>query len=73
MYVPLEILATELGVDRTNARKIALRLGFEPVKRQVLELGHRQRTLCWTRDQADQILAERRRQGFDLPTLRNTA
>lgn len=64
--VPLETLAAEIGVTRSNARKIALGLGFEPVRRQMLELGHRQRTLCWTRDQVDRILAERRRQGFEV-------
>lgn len=67
MYVPLIRLAEELGVERTNARKIALKLGFVPTRRQLPDLGHRQRVLCWTREQADQIVAERRRQGFELP------
>lgn len=67
MWVPLSKLAAELGVDRTNARKIALKLGFVPARRQMPDLGHRQRTLCWTREQVDQIVAERRRQGFEVP------
>jgi len=65
--VPLTQLAAELGVDRGNARKIARRLGMVPVRQQVLALGHHQRTLCWTREQADQILAERRAAGFEVP------
>lgn len=64
MLVPLSKLATELGVDRSNARKIALKLGFVPIKIQMPDLGHHQRTLCWTREQVDQMLAARRRLGF---------
>jgi hypothetical protein len=64
--IPLETLADELGVTRGNARKIALAMGAMPVLRQMRALGHHQRTLCWTREQVDQILAERRRQGFEI-------
>ena len=64
--VPLVKLAEELGVDRSNARKIALKMGFEPVRRQVPGIGHRQRTLTWTREQVDQIVAARRRAGFEV-------
>lgn len=66
MLVPLSKVAAELGVERSNARKIAMKLGFEPVRRQLPDLGHRQRTLCWTREQVDQMIAERRRQGFEV-------
>ena len=65
--VPLTQLALELGVNRSSARKIAQKLGVVPVRRQMLDLGHRQRTLCWTREQADAILVARLQQGFEAP------
>ena len=71
-FVPLEQLASELGVHRTNARRIAHKLGFEPIRRQIADLGHRQRTLCWSRSDADRIVAERRRQGFEVPGQRGS-
>lgn len=69
-WVPLERLASELGVHRTQARRVALKIGkpmgIFPVRRQMRALGHRQRTLCWTREQADRIVAVRVEQGFEL-------
>jgi hypothetical protein len=66
--IPLSQLANELGVHPTNARKIAIKLGILPMRRQIRELGHNQRVLCWTREQANEILAARRRDGFEIPT-----
>lgn len=68
--VSLEQLASELGVSRSNARKIALRygekLGIVPVKRQVNGIGNRQRVLTWSRLEANQILKARQGDGYLL-------
>ena len=66
--VTLEQLANDLGVSRSNARKIAIRvgrdLGFEPVKRQVNGVGRWQRVLTWTQSEAKKIVLHRRNEGF---------
>lgn len=65
--IPLDELARLLGVHRTNALKIALAMGYEPKRQQVLSLGHHQRVSCWTPEQVQQIVARRREDGFALP------
>ena len=67
MDVPLVELARRLGVHTTVARKFALKLGMVPTRKQIADLGHRQRTLTWTEEEADAIVAERRRGGSRVP------
>ena len=72
MYVTVSDLAAELGLHPDTTRRIAVEtgkaLGIEPVRKQLSERTPR-RVLCWTRVQADQIMAERKRQGFNVPDM----
>jgi hypothetical protein len=69
-YVTLDQLAARLGVERSNARKIARSLGeplgIAPVRRQVNGVGRDQRILTWTQEQATEIIKERVRLGFSV-------
>ena len=69
-YVTLDQLAARLGVERSNARKIAKSLGepigIVPVRRQVNGVGRDQRILTWTQEQAAALINERVRLGFDI-------
>jgi hypothetical protein len=62
-------LAKPLGLHHDNARRVALalsrELGIEPQKRQ-LPGRSRHRVLCWTPEQAEQIVALREAQGFEV-------
>jgi hypothetical protein len=65
--ITVEQLAAELGGLRPKtARRIALAIGKElgitPSRRQVSERSPKR--LCWTREQADAILAARERDGY---------
>lgn len=66
MDVPLSELADRLGVHPTVAAKFARKIGIDPVRKQMLALGHHQMTLTWTTEQVADIMAERRRRGFEV-------
>jgi hypothetical protein len=62
-FVSLKQLATELGLDRSNARKYALKSGVRPHKRRTPDSGS-QLTLALTIEEADRVRAKRRAEGF---------
>jgi hypothetical protein len=62
-FVSLKQLATELGMDRSHARRYVLRLGFTPHKRRTTD-SQNQLTLAVTIPEAEVILKKRREAGF---------
>jgi hypothetical protein len=63
--VSMRQLAKELGLGLPAARRVARELSaylmIQPGRQQ---MESRQRSYCWTRAQADQLLEERERRGF---------
>lgn len=61
-------LASKLGLKPDAARRVAVQisnsLGIEPSRRQVTST---RRQMCWTNEEAAQIVEERRRLGFRVP------
>jgi hypothetical protein len=66
MIVTLEDLAERLGVERSNARKIALSYGFVPERQRIAGKGRHQRLLVWSEQAASQIVERRRVNGFPV-------
>lgn len=68
-YMTVADLADRLGLHHDTTRRIAVeisqQIGVTPERRQVSPRTRR-RVLCWTRDDAGRILAERSRQGFNI-------
>jgi hypothetical protein len=62
-FVSLKVLATELGLDRSNMRKYAIKVGVKPHKRRTPDSGG-QLTLAVSGAEADFIRTKRREQGF---------
>ena len=62
-FVSLKILASELGLDRSNMRKYALKIGVTPHKRRTADSAG-QLTLALTADEAEVVRAKRREQGY---------
>ena len=62
-FVSLKQLATELGMDRSHARRYVLRLGFTPHKRRTAD-SQNQLTLAVTIPEAEVIRNKRREAGF---------
>jgi hypothetical protein len=62
-FVSLKQLAAELGLDRSNMRKYVLKSDVHPHRRRTPDSG-RQLTLALTVEEADQIRAKRREEGF---------
>src|SRR5262249_59216755 len=62
-FVSLKQLATELGMDRSHARRYVLRLGFTPHKRRTPD-SQNQLTLAVTIPEAEVIRNKRREAGF---------
>jgi hypothetical protein len=62
-YVSLKQLAEELGLDRSNMRKYALRHGVKPHKRRTPDSGN-QLTLAVSISEAEFIRAKRSEEGF---------
>ena len=62
-YVSLKQLAKRLGMDRSHARRYLKKLNIKTQKRRTADSGN-QLCLTVTEKQADQILAERRNEGF---------
>jgi hypothetical protein len=62
-FVSLKQLATELGMDRSHARRYVLRLGFTPHKRRTPD-SQNQLTLAVTIPEAEEIRNKRREAGF---------
>jgi hypothetical protein len=65
-FVALKVLAIELGIDRSHARKYLKKLGISAVKRRTADSGG-QLALCLTRQEADAVLKNRRDQGWGAP------
>jgi len=64
-FVSLKRLAEKLGMDRSYARKWINAQGFKSVKRRTRDSGGQQE-VCYTHEQAEQIIAQRQRLGFSL-------
>lgn len=62
-FVSLKLLAAELGLDRSNMRKYALKVGVKPHKRRTPDSAG-QLTLAVTAAEAKFLRAKRREQGF---------
>ena len=62
-FVSLKQLATELGMDRSHARRYVLRHGVTPHKRRTQD-SLNQLTLAVSMHEADLIRAKRREEGF---------
>src|SRR5262249_22098628 len=62
-FISLKQLATELGMDRSHARRYVLRLGFTPHKRRTPN-SQNQLTLAVTIPEAEVIRNKRREAGF---------
>ncbi len=62
-FVSLKALATELGMDRSHARRYVLRLGVKPQKRRTPDSGG-QLTLTVSSSEAEFIKNRRNEQGF---------
>lgn len=67
-YVSIKELARRLGMDRSHARRYVLRLGYSFHKRRTPDSGN-QLTLCVNSVEADEIVAQRTRNGFFAPTV----
>lgn len=62
--IPLRVIAKELNMDRSNARKFICKHKFETVKARDIESGN-QMALCVTEDVFDSILLARKNMGFN--------
>ena len=62
-FVSLKLLAPELGLDRSNMRKYALKVGVKPHKRRTPDSAG-QLTLAVTAAEAEFLRTKRREQGF---------
>ena len=62
-FVSLKNLATELGMDRSHARRYVHKLGIDPHKRRTPDSGN-QLTLALTSDEAELVRQKRREEGF---------
>jgi len=62
-YVTLRELADEFGLDRSNARKYVLKLGFTPVRVRTQD-SNNQLTLAFTIEDAEAIREIRGSQGY---------
>jgi hypothetical protein len=62
-YISLKALASELGMDRSHARRYVLNLGIMPLKRRTADSGG-QLTLTVSSTEADLIRKTRTEQGF---------
>jgi hypothetical protein len=62
-FVSLKLLAAELGLDRSNMRKYALKVGVKPHTRRTPDSGG-QLTLAVSAAEAEFIRTKRRDQGF---------
>lgn len=62
-FVSLKLLAAELGLDRSNIRKYALKIGVKPHRRRTADSGG-QLTLAVSSAEAEFIRTKRREQGF---------
>jgi hypothetical protein len=63
VVVTVRELADELRMDRSACRRYVLRLGYKPVKQRTASSGF-QEALTLTREEADAIVAFRRREGY---------
>lgn len=62
-YISIKQLATEIGMDRSHARRYVLGLGLTPTKHRTADSGN-QLTLTVTAPEADFIRQNRKEQGF---------
>jgi hypothetical protein len=62
-YVSIKDLAKRLGMDRSNARRYVMKLGYSFHKRRTPDSG-RQLTLCVTGAEAEEISSQRQDKGF---------
>lgn len=62
-FVSLKQLATEVGMDRSHARRYVLKLGITPHKRRTPDSAN-QLTLVLTQEEADRVRSLRSEQGF---------
>ena len=62
-YISLKQLSERLGMDRSHARRYLKRLGIKTQKRRTADSGS-QLCLTVTEEQAENILAQRRNEGF---------
>ncbi len=62
-YIPLKVLAAELGLDRSNMRKYILKHGFTPVSVRTPD-SRNQSTLALQIDDAEAVRQLRTTQGF---------
>ena len=62
-YVSIEILSKQLGMDRSNARKWILDLGYKFFK--VRSPIHHQLMIALTEEDANKIIETRKNQGFE--------
>jgi hypothetical protein len=63
--VSMKRLAELLGVDRSYARRYAIRNGFVPARQRTADTGN-QASLAWSKDDVERLLALRAEQGFSL-------
>lgn len=61
--VTLKELAVRLKMDRSACRRYILALGYEPVRQRTADSGY-QVALTFTAEQADEIFAKRRAEGY---------
>lgn len=62
-YISIKQLASELGMDKSHARRYILNLGIQPHKRRTPE-SQNQKTLAVFTDEAEIIVNRRREEGF---------
>lgn len=71
-FVSIKDLAKRLGMDRSNARRYVLKLGYAFHKRRTPDSGS-QLTLCVTSADADEIASQRADNGFIASTVVNVS
>ena len=64
-FTSLKQLAAEFGMERSNARKYALKCGFTPHRRRTADSAG-QLSLCFTTDEAERLRNQRRDDGFGI-------
>lgn len=67
-FVSLREIADQLGLERSNARKYILKLGYAFHRRRTAD-SRNQPALCLTPAEAEEIIARRRAQGYLEPIV----
>jgi hypothetical protein len=64
--VPLSEIAECLGMQRTHARRYALRHGFKFVEARISTNGGRQKVIALSKSEASRLIAMRKADGFPV-------